>query len=89
MAFDKTKLTPLARGGGFTLWHYNAGDDDADAVNTAGYFNAVYDLVNKNDLIICLNDSGASIGIFKVSAKAAGSLTTTDNFPPAESGGSS
>ena len=84
MALDITKLQPLARGNGFTFWHYDAGADAIATVDSSGYFNAgtaylgAYNLMAAGDVILVKSGSGAAIGFVWVNSKSAGVLDTTD-----------
>ena len=45
-------LGVLAYNGGFTLWYYNAANDDLSAVLAPNYFRAAADLINDLDVVI-------------------------------------
>ena len=60
MAFTRSNLTAIARGNGFTLWHYTTQDATA-TVDTAGYFNTAVNELGVGDLIIRVTTSGANV----------------------------
>lgn len=79
MSFNAAKLQPLAQGGGgFTLWHYDAGADTNATVDTANYFQEAYNLMNAGDVILVKANSGAAIGLHWVNSKTGGNIDVTD-----------
>ena len=59
MAFNSDNLTRLAGASGVSLWHYATTDTLAD-VNTAGYFNNASAMMNINDVIIAVTETGGT-----------------------------
>jgi hypothetical protein len=59
MAFTPASLTRLAGASGVSLWHYSTADAIAD-VNTAGYFNSASNMLNVNDVIITVTETGGT-----------------------------
>lgn len=52
MALILNDLSVLAYANNFTLWHYKSEHDDQ---RTDKYFNKSSDMMNSNDLILCLS----------------------------------
>jgi hypothetical protein len=50
MAFQHKNLSVVAYANGFTIWHYKTEDQLEELLN--GYFDAVSDLMNKNDMLV-------------------------------------
>lgn len=88
MAFTPASLTRLAGASGVSLWHYSTTDTLAD-VNTAGYFNSVSNVLNINDVIIAVTETGGTpvVSHTYVNANASGvvdvvngvAITNTDS----------
>lgn len=73
MAFQSKDLSVLAYANGFTLWHYVT--PDATATATADdYFAAAADMMNSNDLLILVSDTGGtpSTGFWRLNVSPAG-----------------
>jgi hypothetical protein len=51
MAFQIRNISVLSYANGFTHWHYKT-SDDIDTINSEGYFNSIFDMVNIGDVII-------------------------------------
>lgn len=49
MTMKLKNLSTLAYGNGFTLWHYNAFEDDTIAID---YFDPAYDILKQGDMIL-------------------------------------
>ena len=78
MAFKADDLSVLAYANSFTLWHYKTNDD---SVVGAGYFNAVSDMMNVNDLIIANIDvDGTPSTVFYVVTAASGGSVSISAF---------
>ena len=79
MAYLSKDLSVLAYANGFTLWHY-ATADDADTVDTAGYFNPAADMLRAGDIIIAnLETAGTQqAGLFFVRQAGSGSVDVAD-----------
>lgn len=60
MAFDRANLTAIARGNGFTLWHYTTTDSAAD-VDLSGYFNAAVNELGVGDLVLRVTTSSGNV----------------------------
>lgn len=85
MALDLTKLSAIARGRSFTLWHYDAGGDTAATIDSNGYFSGgvaaaagATDFMRAGDIIIALTSAGAAIGFFFVNQNSGGTIDTAD-----------
>jgi N-acetylmuramic acid 6-phosphate (MurNAc-6-P) etherase len=88
MAFTPASLTRLAGASGVSLWHYSTADTLAD-INTAGYFNSVSNVLNINDVIIAVTETGGTpvVSHTYVNANASGvvdvvngvAITNTDS----------
>jgi N-acetylmuramic acid 6-phosphate (MurNAc-6-P) etherase len=88
MAFTPASLTRLAGASGVSLWHYSTADTLAD-VNTAGYFNSASNMLNINDVIIAVTETGGTpvVSHTYVNANASGvvdvvngvAITNTDS----------
>lgn len=59
MALDRSNLTSLAYGNGFTLWHYTTTDAVAD-VNTSGYFDNASNQLSIGDRIMATTSTGTT-----------------------------
>jgi hypothetical protein len=79
MAYQPKNLSVLAYANGFTLWHY-ATPDAANAVDTAGYFDAAADMIRVGDVILANTETGgaAKAGLFLVSSNAGGVVDVND-----------
>lgn len=62
MAFAASGLSLVAKGQNFNIWRYTT-TDSAATVDTTGYFNSVYQVMNVGDWIIstCNNVNGLHI----------------------------
>jgi N-acetylmuramic acid 6-phosphate (MurNAc-6-P) etherase len=88
MAFTPASLTRLAGASGVSLWHYSTADTLAD-INTAGYFNSASNMLNINDVIIAVTETGGTpvVSHTYVNANASGvvdvvngvAITNTDS----------
>jgi N-acetylmuramic acid 6-phosphate (MurNAc-6-P) etherase len=88
MAFTPASLTRLAGASGVSLWHYSTADTLAD-LNTAGYFNSASNMLNINDVIIAVTETGGTpvVSHTYVNANASGvvdvvngvAITNTDS----------
>ncbi len=84
MAFNKHNFQPIGgqsrRGAAPQMWSYTS-EDSAASVDSAGYFNSVYDLLEKGDLIYRVTTSSgapAAAGFHYVKDKAAGAIDVVD-----------
>lgn len=59
MAYTPSSLVRLGGGSGCALWYYTTADAIAD-VNTAGYFNNAANMLNLNDVVICITSTGTT-----------------------------
>lgn len=59
MPFSASGLTRLAGASGVSLWHYTTTDAVAD-VNTVGYFNSAANMMNVNDIVLCVSSTGTT-----------------------------
>ena len=50
MAFQNKNLSVIAYANGFTMFHYVTKDTLEDLMN--GYFNSVWSIMNKNDMLV-------------------------------------
>lgn len=73
MALILSDLSVLAYANNFTLWHYKSENDDPRADN---YFNRSSDMMNNNDLILCL--SGQFKGILIVHSTESGHVVVKE-----------
>lgn len=60
MAFARRKLSVLAYGNGFTVWHYVT-TDSRTAVMADGYWDETYDFVRVGDVIYLNAGSGDAL----------------------------
>jgi hypothetical protein len=79
MAYDSSNLSALTYANGFTLWHYKT-NDDAAAVDTAGYFNEAAGMLRVGDFVFGNFDLDGtpSHGVMVVVANAAGVVDLSD-----------
>lgn len=79
MAYLSKDLSVLAYANGFTLWHYTTADA-ANAVDTAGYFNAASTMLRVGDILVANVDTAGSTkaGLFLVSANTGGVVDVND-----------
>lgn len=66
MAVSIRNLSVLAYANGFTLWHYNTGNDSLDMVLGDTYFSDASDNLSTGDMIIISGVSGGTIRFIKV-----------------------
>lgn len=59
MAFSIRSLSVLAYANGFTLWHYNAGQDRVDRVLEIGFFDEGADMLALGDIMMASGVDGA------------------------------
>jgi hypothetical protein len=72
MAFIIRDLSVLAYANGFTLWHYRAGDDSAEAVASDNYFIDANDMMAAGDMIMVSGAQGC--GLLCVAVADSGSV---------------
>jgi hypothetical protein len=60
MAFTRANLTAIARGNGFTLWHYTTEDSAAD-VDLSGYFDDAAAELGVGDLVLRVTTSAGAV----------------------------
>lgn len=84
MAFDATNFQPIGgqsrRGKAPQMWSYTT-EDTAATVDTAGYFNAIYNLLEIGDRIYRVTTSSGAFstaGDHVVTGKASGAIDVTD-----------
>ena len=79
MAFTASSLTRLAGASGVSLWHYSTADTLAD-VNTAGYFNSASNMLNINDVIMAVTETGGTpvVSHTYVNANSSGTVDVVD-----------
>ena len=73
MAFVLRNLSVLAYANGFTLWHYQAGQDTLPAVGTADFFHEAGDMLTSGDMLMVSAPDGARV--LCVATGASGMLT--------------
>jgi hypothetical protein len=61
MAFTLRNLSVLAYANGFTLWHYQAGNDDKAAMNAPAYFCEAGDMLTAGDMVLVSAPQGGRI----------------------------
>ena len=61
MAFSIRSLSVLAYANGFTLWHYNAGQDRVDRVLEIGFFDEGADMLASGDIVMASGGDGARV----------------------------
>ena len=59
MAYDSANLIRIGGGSGQSLWYYSTTDAQT-VVDAAGYFNDSANMVNVNDVIICITATGGT-----------------------------
>ncbi len=73
MAFALRNLSVLAYANGFTLWHYQAGQDTLPAVGSADFFHDAGDMLTAGDMLMVSAADGARM--LCVASGAGGMLT--------------
>jgi hypothetical protein len=61
MAYDGTRMTVLAYGQGFTLWHYRCGCDGIADVADPAFFEAAAGMVAPGDMLLASARDGGQI----------------------------
>ncbi len=61
MAFAIRNLSVLAYAQGFTLWHYKAAADNAQATSSPGFFDAASDMLTVGDMLMVSTPAGGRI----------------------------
>jgi hypothetical protein len=61
MAFAIRNLSVLAYANGFTLWHYKAGRDGLERVETRGFFSDAADMLAEGDMMMISTVDGGSV----------------------------
>jgi hypothetical protein len=62
MSFAVRNLSVLAYANGFTLWHYKAGNDPLDRVETPDFFADAADMLAEGDmLVVSATDGGRTL----------------------------
>jgi len=61
MAFSIRALSVLAYANGFTLWHYNAGQEQIDDVVEKGFFDDGADMLAAGDIMMVSGIDGARV----------------------------
>ena len=59
MAFALRNLSVLAYANGFTLWHYQAGQDTLPAIGSADFFQNAGDMLTAGDMLMVSATDGA------------------------------
>ena len=59
MTFAVRNLSVLAYANGFTLWHYTAGADSLDILDSEGYFASAADMLAPGDIMMVSGNDGA------------------------------
>ena len=73
MAFAIRNLSVLAYANGFTLWHYRAGRDPLEQVETQDFFADAADMLAEGDMMLVSASDG---GVLCVSPCVAGEVLT-------------
>jgi hypothetical protein len=74
MAFAIRNLSVLAYANGFTLWHYRAGRDPLEQVETQDFFADAADMLAEGDMMLVSASDGG--GVLCVSPCVAGEVLT-------------
>ena len=74
MAFVIRNLSVLAYANGFTLWHYKAGRDPLDQVQTVDFFADAADMLSDGDMLMVSTAAGGRI--LSVSTDGSGEIAT-------------
>ena len=74
MAFAIRNLSVLAYANGFTLWHYRAGRDPLEQVETQDFFADAADMLAEGDMMLVSASDGG--GILCVAPCVAGEVLT-------------
>ena len=74
MAFAIRNLSVLAYANGFTLWHYKAGRDQLDDVETCDFFADAADMLAEGDMMMISAADGGRV--LCVAPGAAGEVAT-------------
>ena len=61
MAYDGSRMTVLAYGQGFTLWHYRAGTEAIEEVLDPGFFEDAAGMVAPGDMLLASACDGGQI----------------------------
>jgi hypothetical protein len=61
MAFAIRNLSVLAYANGFTLWHYKAGRDGLDLVETRDFFSDAADMLAEGDMMMVSASDGGRV----------------------------
>lgn len=61
MTFAVRNLSVLAYANGFTLWHYKAGSDPLDTLESRDYFTAAADMLAPGDIMMVSGSDGARV----------------------------
>jgi hypothetical protein len=74
MAFAIRNLSVLAYANGFTLWHYKAGKDRLDQIETVDFFADAADMLAEGDMMIVSAPDGGRI--VTIASGSAGEVAT-------------
>jgi hypothetical protein len=74
MAFAIRNLSVLAYANGFTLWHYKAGRDRLDQVETFDFFADAADMLAEGDMMLVTASDGGRI--VSIASGTGGEVTT-------------
>jgi hypothetical protein len=65
MALNLSKLTLLASGNGFGLWHYTTTDTEA-TVNSSGYFDSASHMLTLGDVVFLTANSAGTVPTYGI-----------------------
>ena len=75
MAFAIRNLSVLAYANGFTLWHYKAGRDQLEQIETRDFFADASDMLAEGDMMMITAADGGRI--LSVASGTGGEVATT------------